>query len=123
MSRRSATVLAAVADAMAMERLRLGPGCDVTEAESALRQLGVSRHLALRIILRALHWPDALPETDPELVHSSGMASPDALLQRADQWRPWRAYAAVHLWLAGNAGHQLRRRSQAGAHEGMVPAS
>ena len=123
MSRRSATVLAAVADAMAMERLRLGPGCDVTEAESALRQLGVSRHLALRIILRALHWPDALPETDPELVHSSGMASPDALLQRADQWRPWRAYGAVHLWLAGNAGHQLRRRSQAGAHEGMVPAS
>ncbi len=97
MSRRSATVLAAVAGAMAMERLRLGPGSDVTETERTLQQLGVSRHMALRIIARALHWPDAFPETDPELAHAS--ASPGALLERADQWRPWRAYGAIHLRL------------------------
>lgn len=110
-ARGSATVLAAVAGAMATGRLRLGPGCDVTETESLLQQLGVSRHLALRIILRALHWPDAFPETDP------------ALLARANQWRPWRAYGAVHLWLARDAGRQLRRWSRAGAQQRMVPAS
>ncbi|HEX2366560.1 MAG TPA: Ada metal-binding domain-containing protein [Bradyrhizobium sp.] len=25
----------------------------------------------------------------------------DALLARAEAWRPWRAYAALHLWAAG----------------------
>ena len=36
------------------------------------------------------------------------MASPDGqrpspaeLLSRAERWRPWRAYAALHLWAAG----------------------
>ena len=27
--------------------------------------------------------------------------SPAELLSRAERWRPWRAYAALHLWAAG----------------------
>jgi AraC family transcriptional regulator of adaptative response / DNA-3-methyladenine glycosylase II len=27
-------------------------------------------------------------------------ATPEALLARAEAWRPWRAYAAQHLWAA-----------------------
>jgi AraC family transcriptional regulator of adaptative response / DNA-3-methyladenine glycosylase II len=27
--------------------------------------------------------------------------SPEQLLARAEAWRPWRAYAALHLWAAG----------------------
>jgi AraC family transcriptional regulator of adaptative response / DNA-3-methyladenine glycosylase II len=26
--------------------------------------------------------------------------SPSELLSRAERWRPWRAYAALHLWAA-----------------------
>jgi AraC family transcriptional regulator of adaptative response / DNA-3-methyladenine glycosylase II len=29
--------------------------------------------------------------------------SPSDLLSRAERWRPWRAYAALHLWAAGMA--------------------
>ena len=28
--------------------------------------------------------------------------SPEALTRRAEAWRPWRAYAAQHLWTAGS---------------------
>ena len=28
---------------------------------------------------------------------------PTALLRRAERWRPWRAYAAQHLWAADAA--------------------
>jgi AraC family transcriptional regulator of adaptative response / DNA-3-methyladenine glycosylase II len=27
--------------------------------------------------------------------------TPTQLLERAERWRPWRAYAAQHLWAAG----------------------
>jgi AraC family transcriptional regulator of adaptative response / DNA-3-methyladenine glycosylase II len=43
--------------------------------------------MATAIITRALHWPDAFPSADNELE------------QRAEAWRPWRAYAALHLGL------------------------
>lgn len=42
--------------------------------------------------------PDAFPETDLGLIRAAGAASPAALLQRAERWRPWRAYAATYLW-------------------------
>ena len=29
--------------------------------------------------------------------------TPDQLLKRAEAWRPWRAYAAQHLWAADAA--------------------
>ena len=28
---------------------------------------------------------------------------PAKLLRRAEQWRPWRAYAAMHLWVGAPA--------------------
>jgi len=42
--------------------------------------------------------PDAFPETDLGLIRAAGSASPAALLQQAERWRPWRAYAATYLW-------------------------
>jgi AraC family transcriptional regulator of adaptative response / DNA-3-methyladenine glycosylase II len=32
---------------------------------------------------------------------NGGRPSPAELLSRAERWRPWRAYAALHLWAAG----------------------
>lgn len=54
--------------------------------------------------LRALRDSDAFPAADVALLRSPAVAvngqrpSPKALLARAEAWRPWRAYAAQHLW-------------------------
>ena len=48
--------------------------------------------------MRALHEPDAFPSGDLGLLKAAGLAKPRELEQRAEAWRPWRAYAAMHLW-------------------------
>jgi len=54
--------------------------------------------------LRALRDSDAFPEADvallrsPVVAHKGKRPTPKALLARAEAWRPWRAYAAQHLW-------------------------
>ncbi len=50
--------------------------------------------------------PDAFPETDLGLIRATGSASPAALLQQAERWRPWRAYAATYLWAVPSRGDQ-----------------
>ena len=54
--------------------------------------------------LRALRDSDAFPAADvgllrnPAVAHNGKRPTPKALLERAEAWRPWRAYAAQHLW-------------------------
>jgi len=52
--------------------------------------------------LRALRDGDAFPASDIALLRAVGERGPRpttaALLNRAEAWRPWRAYAAQHLW-------------------------
>jgi AraC family transcriptional regulator of adaptative response / DNA-3-methyladenine glycosylase II len=54
--------------------------------------------------LRALRDSDAFPAADVALLRHPAVAAegnrptPKALLARAEAWRPWRAYAAQHLW-------------------------
>lgn len=74
---------------------------------------GIGEWTAQYIALRALREPDAFPATDVGLlrsaslravVFSSGTRQQSAeLLHRAEAWRPWRAYAAQHLWAADAA--------------------
>ena len=56
------------------------------------------------IALRALRETDAFPAADAGLLRAArtlGLGTtPGALLARAESWRPWRAYAAQHLWAA-----------------------
>ena len=52
---------------------------------------------ATAIVMRALHWPDAFPASDPSLQRAAGVTDARALLRIAEQWRPWRGYAAAHL--------------------------
>jgi AraC family transcriptional regulator of adaptative response / DNA-3-methyladenine glycosylase II len=63
---------------------------------------GVGAWTAHYIAMRAGGEPDAFPATDLGLLRSAarlGIAD-DAktLAERAEAWRPWRAYAAMHLW-------------------------
>jgi len=63
--------------------------------------------------LRALRDSDAFPEADVGLLRSRAISvdgtrmSPKALLARAERWRPWRAYAAQHLWTADGDTRRL----------------
>jgi 3-methyladenine DNA glycosylase/8-oxoguanine DNA glycosylase len=72
---------------------------------------GVGERLATMIVMRALYWPDAFPASDPALQRAAGASSRRALRARAERWRPWRAYAAQHLWLQDEEERQTERRS------------
>jgi AraC family transcriptional regulator, regulatory protein of adaptative response / DNA-3-methyladenine glycosylase II len=65
---------------------------------------GMDRRRANYIAMRAFGEPDAFPANDLGLrrVLSSSRSplSEEAFLALAENWRPWRAYAAMHLWAA-----------------------
>lgn len=42
---------------------------------------------------------DAFPESDLGLLRAAGVSSPKELLSVAERWRPYRSYAAMHLWI------------------------
>ncbi|HEV3308331.1 MAG TPA: AlkA N-terminal domain-containing protein [Candidatus Sulfotelmatobacter sp.] len=65
---------------------------------------GIGNWTAQYIAMRALGEPDAFPSTDLGLLRALHITSPRELERRAEAWRPWRAYAAVHLWnMAGRS--------------------
>jgi AraC family transcriptional regulator of adaptative response / DNA-3-methyladenine glycosylase II len=93
-----AELVVAVARAMAEGTLLLEPSADLTTARRALAAR-VGDRRASTIVMRALDWPDAFPFTDRTLQRAAGVSTAQAMRVRAERWRPWRAYAAVHLWL------------------------
>lgn len=103
LSRRRSDTLTVLARAVADGALRLEPGREVGPTRDALLDLpGVGEPLAAAILLRALHWPDAFAAGDRALQRAAGAGSPRELLARAERWRPWRGYAALHLRLAAS---------------------
>lgn len=79
-------------------------GQDVGRTVANLKALpGIGEWTAQYIAIRALRDPDAFPAADIGLLRAmtppeGTRPSPAALLARAEAWRPWRAYAAQHLW-------------------------
>lgn len=64
---------------------------------------GIGPWTASYIALRALRDPDAFPAEDVALARGlmppgAERPSREALEQRSQVWRPWRAYAAQHIW-------------------------
>jgi len=62
---------------------------------------GIGEWTAQYVAMRALKHPDAFPASDLGLVRSlqnGQRATPAELANRAEAWRPWRAYAAMLLW-------------------------
>ena len=97
-SQRAKSIIA-LARAVADGALCLEPGGDVEETLKALMNLpGVGVWTAQYIAMRALAWPDAFPHTDYGVMKAMNETSPAKVLAAAEKWRPWRAYAAMHLW-------------------------
>jgi len=79
-------------------RLRLEPSAPVEATLAALEGVpGIGPWTAQYIAMRALAWPDAFPHVDVAVVKAMKL-TPARALARADAWRPWRAYAVLHLW-------------------------
>ena len=103
---RRATVKALARAAVANPQLFMPRG-STEESLAQLRAIrGIGEWTAQYIALRAMREPDAFPAADLGILRGAaqlGMESPTALalLQRAEAWRPWRAYAAQYLWAAG----------------------
>jgi len=99
-----ARALSAMGAASAADPDLFGPRQSLAEAIAALRALpGIGEWTAQYIAMRQLREPDALPAGDIGLMRALETAarvrpSPAELLARAEHWRPWRAYAAMHLW-------------------------
>lgn len=102
---RRAEAVTTYARAVADGLLRLEPGQDLVSTRCALMEIdGVHDRLATTIVMRALRWPDAFPAMDRSLQRAAGARNPDQLRARAERWRPWRSYAALHLWLHSREG-------------------
>jgi AraC family transcriptional regulator of adaptative response / DNA-3-methyladenine glycosylase II len=88
-----------LATAIKRHDVDLEPGVNPTAMAARLMELpGIGPWTAQYIAMRALRWPDAFPATDLGLVKASGLNSAAVLAKTAERWRPWRAYAAMHLW-------------------------
>lgn len=95
---RTRTILA-LAEALASGRLVLAPGIEPVTAVSALKALpGIGEWTAQYIAMRALGAADAFPHTDYGVMKALDEKNPRRVLALAEAWRPFRAYAVMHLW-------------------------
>lgn len=116
MPRARQACLKALAQAAATDSNLFRPFGTIDEAIARFRTIpGVGEWTAQYIALRALREMDAFPASDIGLLR--GAAAIDGsrptsagLLSRSESWRPWRAYAAQHLW-ASQTGAASNTRS------------
>lgn len=97
--------LRALARAVAAGSVNFDSGSEALAAQlTALGGFGAWS--AQYIALRALGEPDAFPHGDLVLRRLAGGAAGPLtareLQRRAESWRPWRGYAAIHLWCAAS---------------------
>jgi AraC family transcriptional regulator of adaptative response / DNA-3-methyladenine glycosylase II len=103
--------LAALAQAALQDPSLFEPQGTVEETVARLRAIrGIGEWTAHYIALRAVRETDAFPASDIGLLRGAAIRvgvrpSPAGLQDRAETWRPWRAYAAQHLWAADQAAH------------------
>jgi len=95
-----AQTLFALAQHVANGTLRFDPEADVGGVVRQLLEIpGVGAWTAEYIAMRALHWPDAFPSGDLVLRRNAGDLTAAQLQRASERWRPWRAYAAMQLWM------------------------
>lgn len=98
-----AEAIYAFAKALADGSIDLRPGAEVEATLAKLKALpGFGEWTAQYIAMRALAWPDAFVHPDNAVLKALGESSPKQARSLSENWRPWRAYAVMHLW------HSLR---------------
>jgi AraC family transcriptional regulator of adaptative response / DNA-3-methyladenine glycosylase II len=102
-----AAAIAGIASAFIADRTLFDPRRDLAETVSRLCDLpGVGEWTAQYIAMRALGESDAFLAGDVGVQRRFAIdgrrPTSQQLLRYADRWRPWRAYAMVHLWTNGS---------------------
>jgi AraC family transcriptional regulator of adaptative response / DNA-3-methyladenine glycosylase II len=83
---------------------------DTEEFRSHLLEIpGIGDWTAQYIAMRALNDTDAFPSGDLGLMRAMSLSNAREIVQRAEAWRPWRAYAAMYLWQTNGAKAQTKR--------------
>ena len=101
-----ARALSSVAAAALANPNLFSPSQTLEDAIAKLRSIpGIGEWTAQYIAMRVLCEPDAFPAADIGLLRAlarseEGRPSTAEVVARAEAWRPWRAYAAQHLWTA-----------------------
>jgi AraC family transcriptional regulator, regulatory protein of adaptative response / DNA-3-methyladenine glycosylase II len=94
-----AKTLIALARSVTSGELLLEPGRRIEQTIGQLRKIpGIGEWTVQYVAMRALSWPDAFPHTDLGIRKALAEIKPNKILMIAEKWRPWRAYAALHLW-------------------------
>lgn len=89
----------ALAQAFASGALTLEPGMQPEKAVAQLDALpGIGPWTAHYIAVRALRWPDGFPKEDIAIRNNLGGVSAKEADAMSQAWRPWRSYAALHIW-------------------------
>jgi len=110
MPKSRAATLSAVAAAVLKDPEIFGTHGDLEAAIARLCAIpGVGEWTAQYIALRQLREPDAFPASDLGLMRALAdengkRPTAQRVLARAERWRPFRAYAAQHLWMPPPVG-------------------
>jgi AraC family transcriptional regulator of adaptative response / DNA-3-methyladenine glycosylase II len=102
--------LIGISQAALADRHLFEPRRDLSEAVESLRRLpGIGEWTAQYIAMRAMGESDAFLVSDVavrrQLTRFGLEPSSAKVLARAERWRPWRAYAMLHLWMADSDHH------------------
>jgi len=103
LTRQRAATLRTVARAVCDGRVGFGAEQTLERFVASWTELpGIGAWTAHYMAMRARSEPDAFPAADLVLLKAASAdgvkLTPRALEARAEAWRPWRAYAVMHLW-------------------------
>jgi AraC family transcriptional regulator of adaptative response / DNA-3-methyladenine glycosylase II len=98
-TRSRARSILALSQAVASGLVRLDVAVSIDQVMAKLKELpGIGDWTAQYFAMRVFGWPDAFPSSDLGLLKALKTNNPRHALTAAENWRPWRAYAAMHLW-------------------------
>jgi AraC family transcriptional regulator of adaptative response / DNA-3-methyladenine glycosylase II len=115
-----AGAIRALAGSVARGALVLARDADASAVRATLQALpGIGPWTVEYIAMRALGDPDAFVDSDLIVRRAAGLGR-RALVSRSDAWRPWRAYAVMHLWMGASdvqhpAAHDIRQPARPAA--------
>ena len=121
--KRAATIRA-LARAVSEGRIAFSSVDNIEEFRLRLREIpGIGDWTLQYIAMRALGDPDAMPASDLGLLRNASLHHERELAQRAEAWRPWRAYAAMHFWqLTEETDHKERSSRNRTATPALIAA-